>query len=145
MHTTLVTHAFGYQVSSLYNLQNVLFLSVSFPLLSYHPLLLHYVPSFVIMISNDNKNNPSPPNVSHQSLSPLEMGQSQRRNLSTLSVVSLLFCSQGRQGMKGRRRLRAVSLESPKQGLGGRVKNSARIEGSQEPESQLTSPQNNEA
>lgn len=128
MHTTLVTHAFGHQVSSLDDLQNVLFLNVSFPLLSSHPLLLHYAPSFMTMISNENKNNPSPPNVSYPwNLSLLEIGQSPKRNLGTLSVVSLLFSPQGRQGMKGRRHLRAVSLESPKQGLGGRVKNSARM------------------
>lgn len=89
---------------------------------------LHYAPSFMTMIPNENKNNPSPPNVSYPwNLFPLEIGQNQRRNLGNLSVVSLLFSPQGRQGMKGRRHLRAVSLESPKQGLGGRVKNSARM------------------
>lgn len=47
--------------------------------------------------------------------------------------------------MKGRRHLRAVSLESPQAGPWGAGEEFCKDVGSQEPESQLTSPQNNEA
>lgn len=126
MHTTLVTHAFGHQVSSLGNLQNVF----SFPLLFYHPLLLHCAPSFMTMISNDNKSNPSPPNVSHpQNLSPLEMGAESEEKSWYPQCGLLIVLSPRQTGHERQKASEGCVLGVPQAGPwgGGRVKNSARM------------------